>query len=483
MRRRRLVAALSAVFTVIFSHAVWAQTSGSIRGTTVDQDGQPLPGVTIVVTGDSLGAAQRTSVTSGTGGFTIVAVPIGVYKVTASLNGFQTQSAESVRVSIGNVATVDITLPEAFGEEITVTAEVPIVDVVSQSYGATFDADQIKDLPTRGHFYDTIGVTPGITQDGEGKSQISAFGADVQSNQWNIDGLDTTSPEGGDLYWSMNDELIEEIQVLATGAGAEYGGMLGTAFNVVTKSGTNEFHGSVVFDYWNPNWVDENARREDAPEGAQTYELDHHNNLVFTLGGPIVRDTLWFFAAAEWGRFQAFQPFEDSSLPNQKETTWDNYDLKLTAQLGDNHRVNLRFGDHEYLGPEAGSVYDEPTTWSEDFQHDRMSAADHSSFLGDSTFLEVRAGNWNGDNSQGPQYTSDEWQFVDMTVDPWERSGGYYWSWAWEPETDDAEVILTQHADEFIKGDHTFRFGVQYTRGSGVTKPFSRKFPRQSSPK
>ncbi len=432
MTRAKFIGVALVFMLLLFSGSAWAQTTGSIRGRTVDVDAQPLPGVTIVVTGDLLGSAQRTSVTSASGGFLFPSLPIGNYTVSAVLSGFQKQAAENVRVAIGAVATVDFTLPEEFSDEIEVIAEAPIVDVATSTYGATFDANQIKDLPTRGHFYDTIAVTPGITQDGEGKSQISAFGADVQSNQWNIDGLDTTSPEGGDLYWSMNDELVAEVQVLGTGAGAEYGGMLGTAFNVVTKSGTNEFHGSAVLDYWNPNWVSENGRREDAPEGAQTYRLDHHNNLVFTLGGPIVRDTLWFFAATEWGRFLAFQPWEEE-LPSQKETTWDNYDLKFTAQFGNNHRLNLRASNHEYLGPNAGTIDDEPSTWGESYQHDQMLALDYSAILGDSTFLEVRGGNWSGDNAWRAQYPSDEWQFVDMTVDPWQCSGEFYWSWAWEP--------------------------------------------------
>ena len=275
-------------------------------------------------------------------------------------------------------------------------------------------------------------MTPGITQDGEGKSQISAFGADVQSNKWNIDGLDMTSPETGEVYWSMNDELIAEVQVLGTGSTAEYGGMLGTTFNVVTKTGSNQFHGSAVFDYWNPNWVSENARREDAPEGAQTYRLDHHNNLVFTLGGPIVKDTLWFFAAAEWGRILDFQPFEED-LPQQKETTWDNYDAKLTAQFGNNHRFNLRAFSHDYLGPSIGSVYEEPTNWGEDYQHDKMLALDYSAVLGDSTFLEVRAGAWEGDVAWRAQYPSDEWMVRDFTTDPDTYWGGMYWTWAWWP--------------------------------------------------
>jgi hypothetical protein len=270
------------------------------------------------------------------------AMPIGDYTVTAILEGFQKQAAEGVRVAIGAVATVDFTMPDAFSEEITVIGETPIVDVASPTFNTRFDDKQIIDLPTRGHFYDMIAMTPGVTQIDEGSSAISAFGADVKSSQWNIDGLNRTAPEGGDLSWSMNDELVAEIQVLGTGATAEYGGMLGTAFNVVTKSGTNEFHGSANLDYWNPDWVGENGRREDAPEGAQTYRLDHHNALQTALGGPIVKDMMWFFVGAEWGRFQAFYPFE-AELPEQKESYWNNYDAKLTAQLAQNHRLNLTY--------------------------------------------------------------------------------------------------------------------------------------------
>jgi len=475
MTRSRLIGILAVVFVVLVGNAAWAQTTGSIRGRALDTDGNALPGVAIVVTGEALGSAQRTTVTSPSGSFMFAVMPIGTYTVTATLDGFQRQAAEEVRVAIGTVATVEFTMPESFSEEITVTAEAPIVDLASNTYSATLDAEMIKDLPTRGHFYDTIAVTPGITQDGEGKSQISAFGADVQSNRWNIDGLDMTSPETGELFWSMNDELIAEIQVVGTGAGAEYGSMLGTAFNVVTKTGTNEFHGSAVFDYWNPDWVSENARREDAPEGAQTYRLDHHNNLVLTLGGPIVKDRLWFFAAAEWGRFLAFQPFEQD-LPEQKETTWDNYDLKLTTQLGNSHRLNLRGFNHEYAGPNVGSIYAEPTTWGENYQHDKMATLDYGAVLGDNTFLEARVGKWWADIAWRPQHPSDEWQFVDMTVDPWVYSGGTYWTWAWWPETDDAEVVLSQHADDFIKGDHEFRFGVQYTASVGPSNHYDPGF-------
>jgi outer membrane receptor protein involved in Fe transport len=475
MTRAKFTGVVLVLLLLSFSGSASAQTTGSIRGRTVDTDGQALPGVTVVVTGEILGSARRTAVTSPSGGFQLAAMPVGTYTVTASLDGFQTQAAEDVRVTIGGVATVDFNLPEAFSDEITVIGETPIVDVASPSFDVAYDADTIKDLPTRGNFYDTLSVMPGVATDRENIFLLTAFGSDVQSNQWNIDGLDSTSPESGDLYWSMNDELIAELQMTGTGAGAEYGSMLGTAFNVVTKSGTNEFHGSGVLDFWVPGLTDENAVQEDAPEGAQTYRLDHHNNLVFTLGGPIVKDKLWFFAATEWGRQLVFEPYEED-LPEQKETTWDNYDLKFTAQLGNNHRFNLRFGDHDNVNPWLGDVWSEITTWGQQNDHTKMLALDYSTVLGAKTFLEARVGGWRGDSWSGPQYPSDEPAFVDFTVDPTRYYGGTYWNWTWEPKTDDAEVILTQHADEFLGGDHTFRFGVQYKKGGGVTKMFDQSY-------
>ncbi len=472
MTRRRWIGVAITFFLLLFSQAAWAQTTGSIRGRTVDADGQPLPGVTIAITGEVIGSAQRTAVTSPSGGFNFSAMPIGTYTVAADLAGFQKQAAENVRVAIGKVASVDFTMPEAFSEEITVIAETPIIDVSSASFNTRFESEQIIDLPTRGNFYDMIAQTPGMTQNSEGSSSIVAFGADVTMSQWNIDGVNRTLPEGGYLAWSMNDEMVAEIQVLGTGASAEYGSMLGTAFNVVTKSGTNEFHGSAAFDYWNPNWVDENAVRYDAPEGAQTYRLDTNNNLSVTLGGPIVRDKVWFFVGAEWGEFKAFWP-NQVEIPESKADTWTNYDGKITSQPAQNHRLTLTFNDHTGLNPSLGSVYDELSTWQESWWNDNMMALDYSAILGQNTVLEARGGLWRGDEEWRPQHPSDEPYWRDWTVWPVEDFGGTYWNWVWERHSDTAEVKLTQHADNFIAGDHEFRFGVQYNRGGGSTKPYN----------
>jgi len=458
---------------LLFSQVAWAQkTTGSIRGRTVDADGQALPGVTVVVGGELLGAAQRTSVTSASGGFMFAALPVGTYSVTATLGGFQTQAAEGVKVAIGKVVSFDFTMPEAFSDEIVVTAETPLIDTASPTFDTRFDFEEIVDLPTRGNFYDLMATTPGITQPSEGSEFITAFGADAKNSQWNIDGVNRTTPGAGYLAWTFNEELVAEYQVLGTGATAEYGQMLGTAFNVVTKSGSNQFHGSANLRYQNPNWVGENAEslEEDTPDDARTYRLDTNEKLSITLGGPILRDKLWFFVGAEWGRFNAYWP-DQVPGPNPKDDTSQLLDAKITAQLGHNHRMNLTVNDHQRLEPYGGSVWAEPTTWKE-FSVDTQSfALDYTGILGQNTVLEARWGSLRSYEEERAQNPTDLPHVIDYTVYPYESFGGPYWPWTWDSHMDTGEIKITQHANDFIKGDHEFRFGIQYNQNGELAEP------------
>ena len=111
MTRGKFIGVVCVCILLLASQAAWAQTTGNIRGRTVDDNGEPLPGVHVVITGEVLGSAQRGTVSSATGGFRFPAIPIGTFTVTASLSGFQTQAAEGVRVAIGKVASVDFTMP------------------------------------------------------------------------------------------------------------------------------------------------------------------------------------------------------------------------------------------------------------------------------------------------------------------------------------------------------------------------------------
>ena len=472
-KRRIRLLFLTGVF-LLSVVSVSAQTTGSIRGTTVDAEGQPLPGVAVVVTGELLGSAQRGTVTAASGGFSFPAMPPGTYRVTASLAGYQTQAAEEVRVAIGGVATVDFNMPDAFSDEITVIAETPLVDTASATFNTRFDFEEVVDLPTRGNFYDLMTTTPGITQPSEGNEFINAFGADAKASQWNIDGINRTTPGAGYLAWTFNEELVAEYQVLGTGASAEYGQMLGTAFNVVTKSGTNQFHGSAALSYQDSDWVGENAEslQEDTPDDARTYRLDTNNRLSATLGGPIVRDRLWFFVGGEWSAFKAYWPNQVPG-PEPKDDTAELYDAKITAQLGHNHRLNLTYNNHERLQPYGGSIWAEPSTWTEYWQLNESFGLDYSGILGQNTVLEARYGTFTMTEEYRAQIseTENEPNWIDLTVNPSVQWGGPYWPWLWDADMTTAEVKFTQHAADFIKGDHEFRFGIQYNRMGELGEP------------
>ena len=354
-RCQTTVSLLSAVI-LLSALSVSAQTTGSIRGRAVDVDGQALPGVTIVVTGEILGSAQRTAVTSASGGFNFPALPIGTFKVTATLDGYQIQAVEEVRVAIGKVASVDFSMVDMFSDEVTVTSQAQIIDVASATFNTRFEFEEVIDLPTRGNFYDLMATTPGITQPSEGSEFINAFGADAKASQWNIDGVNRTTPGAGYLAWTFNEELVAEYAVLGTGASAEYGQMLGTVFNVVTKSGTNRFKGSAAFRYQNPSWVGENAvsLQEDTPDEARTYRLDTNDRLSATVGGPIVRDKLWFFVGAEQGRFNAYWP-DQVPGPNAEGRYLGHYTTRRSpGSSAISHRFNLTYNDHERLEPSGG---------------------------------------------------------------------------------------------------------------------------------
>jgi len=156
----RKLLGLVVVFVMLAAAPGLAQTKGGIRGTAVDNDGNPMPGVIVEASGEVLGGANRGTVTAANGVFNFGIMPPGRYRLTASMNG---------------VAPVTfIMVPEAFAGEIKVTSERPLVDTSTATVGAAYDYDFVKDLPTRGNFYDVINNSAGRTRRASTASPHSA---------------------------------------------------------------------------------------------------------------------------------------------------------------------------------------------------------------------------------------------------------------------------------------------------------------------
>ena len=453
----------------------FAQITGSIQGEAVDHEGKELPGVTVKLTGDPIPGAERITVTDDRGSFKYSALPVGRYSLSASLPSFTTQEVADVRVKIDGVSSVTFRMhPDAFTGEVAVTGETPLVDTVSTSVTTNYDSEFVEALPTRNNFYDIMSVAPGMSQPNEGNPYFSGYGGNATSEQWNIDGLNLASPEGGWLLWNINPDIVMETSLKGFGAGAEYGSTLGNVYNMVTKSGTNTFHGSIGTYWLNDSMVDPNVELDPADlwdyrlwDPAGRYTVDEYYDVRATIGGPIVRDKVWFFAAAQFQEVNIVGPYGVAGIPGTGTTT-DRYDLKITAQPGVNHRLSIRGHTATSDIEPAPDMYTALSAVMNNKTDIEMITGDYTWIMTDSTLLNVRAGTWTRNEALASRTGSTEELLQDAThagPDLW--TGGPWWFSSRKQEYTQVDAVVTHFADEFITGSHEFKFGVQYNEGLG----------------
>ena len=267
-----------------------------INGTVTDAQGAVLPGVTVTAKSAALIGGQ-TSVTEADGRFRFVALPGGTYDLTYELTGFQTLNREGIILRLGQTLTVDGQLQVAtLQESVTVTGESPVVDVTTTSVGTTFDAEKIAGIPSATDMWAVLSQSPGVRMQGydvggSHKSQAigyEGFGVRGQS-QFTIDGIQS---EGN----YPNSLSMEEIAVSAAGGDVEINSP-GAAIALTIKSGGNAFR-SLNNLAWQPqrfssNNVDSATSARGFTGNPNLLYLESHHDL----GGPILRDKLWFFAA------------------------------------------------------------------------------------------------------------------------------------------------------------------------------------------
>jgi hypothetical protein len=448
--------------------AAMAQTtSGRIRGTVTDPDGNAMPGVTILITGEALQGADRTAVTGETGDYRVSAIPPGSYIVTARMEGFVDQVLEGLQVAIGSTATANFVLNQAF-EEIVTVSSTPLVDVSSSSVATAYTADFIEDLPTNRNFYDMISVSAGITLATEDSDRQIAYGSDVQTNSWHIDGIETKAPETGTAWVYVNPDMVEEIQVLGIGAPAEYGNMQGAAFNVVTKSGTDNFRGTA-----NVYWLDDNLVDSDIgfkESEFQEYHQDNFQDITATLGGPIWKERVWFFAAYEYWRDNHTFPGSDPAI--NPEWYADRYDLKLTARVNDSNTLNIKGYYDDWGYPDPANEFATPSASAGEIGDTTAWGFSWESILSNRTYLEARYSGWSSNDDYLSQTGSQEPAFIDWTPaggGPPTYSGGVWWPWQYDTSTDQVSLTVSHFADDFLKGDHDFKFGVSANDGEAIT--------------
>jgi len=264
--------------------SIFAQSSGKIKGIIRDKaSGEPLPGVNVILEGTKMGA-----VTDLSGYYVILNVPVGTYSVTASLIGYKKMTYKNIYVSADVTTELNFELEETAiqGEEVVVTAEKPLVEKhITQSYSRV-DAEQLANIPVRGT-RELLELQPSvIVQDGG----VHIRGGRVEEVGYYLDGASITNPMNRGQAVYVIQDAVEEMQVLAGGYTAEYGGANSGIVKTQLKTGTDKYEFSL--DFQTDKFADEGK------EFLNTYSYREHY-FTATFGGPLLNKNLKFFVAVE----------------------------------------------------------------------------------------------------------------------------------------------------------------------------------------
>lgn len=284
-----------------FSLNLGAQTTGEIRGTVKDPSGSVIVGASVTAALNDAGL-QRHAVSDERGDFTLPTVPVGSYRVEVAAAGFKTYAQDNVAVTIGHVVIVnaDLEIGQA-SQVITAEASAPLVETTSTQMGAVMNSRAVVNLPLNTRdTYQLLQLQPGVqSQQGydlfagsESAGAVSVNGGRGRANNFNVNGGDANDQFVGSPGVQPSPDTIEEFRVLTNTFDAEYGRNSGSVVNVVTKGGTNEFHGDAYEFFRNKALNTRGFFDTEKPQFNQ-------NQYGGTLGGPIHKNTTFFFVSAE----------------------------------------------------------------------------------------------------------------------------------------------------------------------------------------
>jgi hypothetical protein len=481
---------LLALVLLLASSLMFAQSreTGAVTGKVSDEQGASLPGVNLTLTGASLMGA-RTTVSDTEGLFRFPALPPGTYSLKAELQGFGTVVQENIRLTTTVTLTLAIVMkPATVEEQVTVIAKSPTVDVKStETASVTLGNEILRNVPNSQFSSDIVLMAPGVNDD------YVAYGAGGERGiSYQMDGVGVGDPDGGTAWVFVDYNIIEEAKIMGIGLPAEYGNFTGVIFNIVTKSGGNAFSGHFEAMYQGHEkgfWgTDNNGSYFQGwnPELGWPYVTSPIESLLDInghLGGPLIKDRLWFFGGAQWYNSKDYP----TGFPFAQNYKQPRFFFKLSSQLSTKTNASIAAEWDNYNGTYRNAVFSngtiaDPIATTRQVDPEIVLNFNLTHILSSKTFFDIKAAYFNGyynlepmsgnfdinghyiiyneyydPNASGPPSLDDP-----VTLAPHHR---YFNVWSYEEHPRDrfqANASLTTYAEDFIKGNHDFKFGVEF---------------------
>lgn len=470
--------------------------NGNLTGSVKDDQGNPLPGVNVSAKNTETGL-ERTDVTDETGTYRISSVPFGTYDITASITGFATMVKSDVRVDVARTVAIDFGMKlSTTGETVEVTGEAPLIEKSESHIATIVTPEQVQNLPLNGRqFASLAALAPGTTltvhPDPTRPSNlaVSLIGGSGRNMNVTVDGGDNNDDTVGGINQFYSLESIAEFTLLTNRYKAEYGRSSGGVLNVVTKSGTNQFHGS-FFSLFRDDKL--NAVTQTEKDAGQS-DPSPYNRKQYggSVGGPIVKDKAHFFFALERGQTDQESIIQSGGIYPELDGTFDPFPtrdtlgtFKFTSNLDPRQFLTVRYGQQKTTTIYAAAPNYAPNARGtlENTFHSLL--ASHSFVLSESKLNEFTY-----------QYADFKNNIQPTSNDPSEYfPGGFYFG-----QNINTPQITEQKKHEFkddfsfslsAKGDHHFKTGIIFvheptlsgTFTSGTSPIFTHLDPSQTSP-
>src|ERR1043166_6109480 len=322
-------------------------TTGSIEGLVTDPNGAAVKGATVTATSPNLISAQ-TATTNDSGRYQISNLPPGKYKVAIDAGGFAKWASAEFEVNLGRTSTADASLQLATATATVQVTGGAVVDAAQNTTGSNVSTDQFSNFPTQRTVQGLYTIAPTVTRSGlrdaAGRDRDpSVGGSSGPENNYILDGVNTPDPAFGGSGANLPFEFVQEVEIKTGAYGPEYGKSTGGIFNVITKSGGNEFHGD-IFGYGTSKGLVREVKNFPFTGSAANgfSEVD----LGGDIGGPIIKDKVWFFGAFNPQKRKNYYLTPTLHTPVDNDVTIPFYAGKITWAL--NHRNTFTastFGD------------------------------------------------------------------------------------------------------------------------------------------